>query len=301
MWEKFNLNTYRYERGSEYEYAFIDAFGREQYPPAASELDLDDEEREQAWVESPIWRFLHESRGDTAPNTPTVVIMSWHTARLEGRWNQVAPKDGGTVRTREDVPASCRGRQSSKRDGVWDAVIVDEAHNGRKGSSFYSMLERLRDHTQTYYLLTATPMQLHAGELYDLMSLLDLLASGIIKMTLRSSSKPVVHSALLEKKLDGDDATDDDSWSAQATLTENRYQDRLTGERSISDRVLDALGKNSKSKTSNRHERLPSNESSAPVTSQVIMANITTDTLRVSRGRWMSTISIGSKRRKMRS
>jgi SNF2 family DNA or RNA helicase len=39
MWEKFNLNTYRYERGSEYEYAFIDAFGREQYPPAASELD----------------------------------------------------------------------------------------------------------------------------------------------------------------------------------------------------------------------------------------------------------------------
>jgi len=221
---------------------------------------------------------------------------------LEGRWNQVAPKDGGTVRTREDVPASCRGRQSSKRDGVWDAVIVDEAHNGRKGSSFYSMLERLRDHTQTYYLLTATPMQLHAGELYDLMSLLDLPGEWDNQDDFEKFFETRrALSAALEKKLDGDDATDDDSWSAQATLTENRYQDRLTGERSISDRVLDALGEELEIKTSNRHERLPSNESSAPVTSQVIMANITTDTLRVSRGRWMSTISIGSKRRKMRS
>ncbi len=243
MWEKFNLNTYRYERGSEYEYAFIDAFGREQYPPTASELDLDADEREQAWVESPIWRFLHESHDDTSTNTPTVVIMSWHTARLEDRWNQVAPKDGETVRTREDIPASCRGRQSSNREGVWDAVIVDEAHNGRKGSSFYTMLERLRDHTQTYYLLTATPMQLHAGELYDLMSLLDLPGEwdnqdDFVKFF---ETRRALGTAL-DKKLGADDSGDDESWSAQATLTENRYQDRLTGERSISDRVLDALG-----------------------------------------------------------
>ncbi len=243
MWEKFNLNTYRYERGSEYEYAFIDAFGREQYPLAASELDLDADEREQAWVESPIWRFLHESRDDAATNTPTVVIMSWHTARLEDRWNQVAPKDGGTVRTREDVPASCRGRQSSNREGVWDAVIVDEAHNGRKGSSFYTMLERLRDHTQTYYLLTATPMQLHAGELYDLMSLLDLPGEWDNQDDFEKffETRRALGTAL-DKKLGGDDSAGDDSWSAQATLTENRYQDRLTGERSISDRVLDTLG-----------------------------------------------------------
>jgi len=58
--------------------------------------------------------------------------------------------------------------------GVWDAVIVDEAHNARRGSNFYALLEQLRDYTHAYYLLTATPMQLHSGELYDLMQLLDL-------------------------------------------------------------------------------------------------------------------------------
>ena len=243
MWEKFNLNTYRYERGSNYEYAFIDAFGREHAPPGASELDLRGQEREQAWVESPIWRFLHEQQEGSDNTGPAIVIMSWHTARLRDRWDQVAPKDGGQTRTRDDVPASCRGRQTSNRDGVWDAVIVDEAHNGRKGSSFYSMLERLRDHTQAYYLLTATPMQLHAGELYDLMSLLDLPGEWdnqdeFVEFfeTRRALTKA------LDKELAGNRTADDESWSAQATLTESRYQDRLPGERSLSDRVFDAVG-----------------------------------------------------------
>jgi len=243
MWEKFNLNTYRYERGSNYEYAFIDAFGREHSPPGPSELDLRGQEREQAWVESPIWRFLHEHQDGDDNTGPAIVIMSWHTARLQDRWDQVAPKDGGQTRTRDDVPASCRGRQTSNREGVWDAVIVDEAHNGRKGSSFYSMLERLRDHTQAYYLLTATPMQLHAGELYDLMALLDLPGEWdnqdeFVEFfeTRRALTKA------LDKELAGDRTADDESWSAQATLTESRYQDRLPGERSLSDRVFDAVG-----------------------------------------------------------
>ncbi|WP_440991565.1 helicase-related protein [Haloarchaeobius baliensis] len=243
MWEKFNLNTYRYERGSNYEYAFIDAFGREHSPPGASELDLRGQEREQAWVESPMWRFLHEHQDSDENSGPAIVIMSWHTARLRDRWDQVAPKDGGQTRTRDEVPASCRGRQTSNREGVWDAVIVDEAHNGRKGSSFYSMLERLRDHTQAYYLLTATPMQLHAGELYDLMSLLDLPGEWdnqdeFVEFfeTRRALTKA------LDKELGSDSTSNDESWSAQATLTESRYQDRLPGERSLSDLVFDAVG-----------------------------------------------------------
>ncbi|MDB2276607.1 helicase, partial [Halorubrum ezzemoulense] len=60
------------------------------------------------------------------------------------------------------------------REGVWDAVVVDESHNARRGSNFYNLLERLRDHTHCYYLLTATPMQLHHRELYDLLTLLDI-------------------------------------------------------------------------------------------------------------------------------
>ncbi|UHQ98905.1 SNF2-related protein (plasmid) [Natrinema zhouii] len=240
LWEKFNLNAYRYERGSNYEYAFIDAFGQEHAPPDISEIDADS--HEQAWVDSPIWRFLHDHQANDPADSPAIVVMSWHTARMSGRWDQVAPENGEQVRTRDDVLACCRGRSLTDREGVWDAVIVDEAHNARKGSSFYAMLEQLREHTQTYYLLTATPMQLHAGELYDLMSLLDLPGEWDNKddfvefFETRQALTQVLGSEL------GDENTSTgDSWSAQATLTGGHYQDRLPGDRSLSDRVFDAV------------------------------------------------------------
>jgi SNF2 family DNA or RNA helicase len=171
LWEKFNINAYRYDRGSNYDYAFIDSLGQEHPVPEPGDLDIEADRRDEAWTNSPLWRFAHTQRDDP---TPTVIIMSWHTARLTGRWNQVAPADDGAVRTRHDVPASCRGRSTDSREGVWDAVVVDESHNARRGSNFYNLLEQLRDHTHCYYLLTATPMQLHHRELYDLLTLLDI-------------------------------------------------------------------------------------------------------------------------------
>lgn len=171
LWEKFNINAYRYERGSNYDYAFIDSFGEEHPVPGAADLDIDADRRDEAWTTSPLWRFVHTHQDEPGP---TVVIMSWHTARLTDRWDQIAPQDDGTVRHREDIPASCRGRDIDEREGVWDAVVVDESHNARRGSNFYNLLERLRDHTHCYYLLTATPMQLHHRELYDLLTLLDI-------------------------------------------------------------------------------------------------------------------------------
>jgi superfamily II DNA or RNA helicase len=244
LWEKFNVSAYRYDRGSDYEYAFIDAFGRERTPPPATDLDLDADEREQAWTESPIWRFLYQHRQDGATaDGPAVVIMSWHTARLSDRWDQVAPREGGSVRTRDDVPASARGRSPDGREGVWDAVVVDEAHNARKESSFYSLLERLRSHTQTYYLLTATPMQLHAGELYDLMSLLDLPGrwddqNDFVEFF---ETRRALSTALDDEFADGDGPRRDDSRSAQTTLTEGRYRNRTPGDRTVSDRIFDAV------------------------------------------------------------
>jgi SNF2 family DNA or RNA helicase len=240
LWEKFNLNAYRFERGSNYEYAFIDAFGREHTPPPASDLDLSASERQHAWSESPIWRFLHDHQSSDRDG-PAIVIMSWHTARLTDRWEQVAPRENGAARTRDDIPASCRGRPATNREGVWDAVIVDEAHNARDGSNFYTLLERLRDHTQTYYLLTATPMQLHAGELYDLMTLLDLPGDWKQKEEFVRffETRQAIQQALDSALADG--GSDDDSWSAQATLGESRYQDRLSADRSLSDRVFDAV------------------------------------------------------------
>ena len=279
LWEKFNLDSYRFARGSDYEYAFIDAFGREHAPPTADDLYLDADQREEAWVNSPIWRFIHaqqavsarqfgdeaesrpesgiegngqtqtygdvESRRSAPIDGPTIVVMSWHTARLTNRWDQVAPADAGTVRIRRDVPASCRGRPTDHREGVWDAVIIDEAHNARRGSNFYAMLDRLRAHTQTYYLLTATPMQLHAGELYDLMALLDLpdewddREAFVEFFETRATLERALHA-----ELDTSEATTEDageSWSAQTTLDEGRYQDRLSGEANLSDRVFDRV------------------------------------------------------------
>ena len=171
LWEKFNIQAYRYERGSDYEYTFIDSFGKEHPVPDQSELDIEADRRKEAWTTSPLWRFVH-TQGDESG--PTVIIMSWHTARLTDRWDQIAPSEEGIPRRRGDIPASCRGRETDGREGVWDAVIVDEAHNARRGSNLYKLLERLRTHTHAYYLLTATPMQLHHSELFDLLTLLDL-------------------------------------------------------------------------------------------------------------------------------
>ena len=241
LWEKFNINAYRFDRGSGNQYAFHDAFGREHAPPSASSLDLDADEHSKAWVASPIWRFLYDQQSDNQTDAPSIVIMSWHTARLDDRWNQVAPRDEGDVRTREDVPASARGRDTSSREGVWDAVIIDEAHNARSGSKFYTLLERLREHTQTYYLLTATPMQLHAGELYDLMTLLDLPGDWDKKDRFVEffETRQALNQALKEQ-FESDAASSGGAWSAQATLDEQRYQDRLPNERALSDRVFDA-------------------------------------------------------------
>jgi hypothetical protein len=173
LWEKFNLNTYRYDRTTSGDYAFYDAFGNAAAPPSEADLDISADRRRETWTESPIWRFVHARQNDDH-DQPVIVIMSWHTARLSRYWDGVAPggEDGG--RQHESVPASVRGRDSSEREGVWDTVVVDEAHNARRTTNLYGLLEALRPHTQTYYLMTATPMQLHHEELYDLLTLLGL-------------------------------------------------------------------------------------------------------------------------------
>ena len=239
--EKFNLNAYRYERGSNYEYVFIDAFGQEFAIPTVSDLDLDADEREQPWVESPIWRFLHDFQTDDGAQEPAIVIMSWHTARLTDRWNQVAPEAGDDTRTRDEVPASCRGRPTTDREGVWDVVVVDEAHNARQGSNFYSLLEQLRDHTQTYYLLTATPMQLHAGELHDLMDLLDLPGewSDRDRFVDFFETRGALTTAV-EAELDNQSPTPERAQPTQAAFNDARYQQQ-SDERTLSHRIFDRV------------------------------------------------------------
>jgi SNF2 family DNA or RNA helicase len=66
----------------------------------------------------------------------------------------------------------------------WDLVVLDEAHHARRKSpgsasehgtnSLLRLMRRLKDRTRGLILLTATPMQVHPVEVWDLLSLLGL-------------------------------------------------------------------------------------------------------------------------------
>lgn len=170
LWEKFNVNTYIYDG-----HRFVDALGHEEEPPSVANLA---HASDHAWTKSPVWRFLHSK------DSQTVVIASWHLARLHDRQREFAPAEGEIVRTRREIPPSVRGKEGAGREGVWDLVVVDEAHHARRKSlagsqentpnNLLELLRTLREHTHCYYLLTATPMQIHPIEIFDLLSLLDL-------------------------------------------------------------------------------------------------------------------------------
>ena len=55
----------------------------------------------------------------------------------------------------------------------FDLLIVDEAHNARNAdTNFHRALRILADNAEAVVLLTATPVQLHAGDLYSLLNML---------------------------------------------------------------------------------------------------------------------------------
>lgn len=66
----------------------------------------------------------------------------------------------------------------------WDLVILDEAHHARRGGAgtaaesgpnmLLRLMRELKNRTQGLVLLTATPMQVHPVEIFDLLSLLGL-------------------------------------------------------------------------------------------------------------------------------
>jgi hypothetical protein len=84
------------------------------------------------------------------------VIMSSHLARRKDRRPELLAAD------------------------PWDLVIVDEAHHARNKRSggrveanmLMRLLKDLKEHTNGFILMSATPLQTHALELYDLLSLI---------------------------------------------------------------------------------------------------------------------------------
>ncbi|MFZ3041089.1 MAG: helicase-related protein [Thiobacillus sp.] len=77
-----------------------------------------------------------------------------------------------------------RDRQTELIDAAesWDLVVLDEAHHARRKSPgatkegppnlLLQLMQKLKERTQALLLLTATPMQVHPVEVWDLLSLL---------------------------------------------------------------------------------------------------------------------------------
>ncbi|WP_265109161.1 DEAD/DEAH box helicase [Halosolutus halophilus] len=140
--DRFNIHAYYHERSYDGDY-MIGPLGSSENNriPTTGTIDAD------TWENTPIGSFITER------DEPTVVIESWHTARRENNQEHVAPLVDGNV---------------------WDLTVVDEAHSAREETKLYDLLGRVKDDSQCLYALTATPMQLNVGELYDLLRLCDL-------------------------------------------------------------------------------------------------------------------------------
>ncbi len=140
--DRFNIHAYYHEStyGGDY---MVGPLGSPQDNriPTTGSVDAD------SWEDTPIGSFV------TSRDEPTVVIESWHTARRENNQSHVAPHVSGDV---------------------WDLTVVDEAHSARETTKLYDLLGQAEDVSQCLYALTATPMQLNVGELYDLLRLCDL-------------------------------------------------------------------------------------------------------------------------------
>ena len=115
------------------------------------------------WYPSPAMRGQHEHAVD--PDhwyRASVVITSSHLMRRQER---------AVILLNDDVED-------------WDLVVLDEAHHARRhapGSqqeggpnALLRLMQGLKERTQGLVLLTATPMQVHPVEVWDLLHLLDL-------------------------------------------------------------------------------------------------------------------------------
>ena len=114
------------------------------------------------WYPSPAWRGRNERDvGRDGWHREPVVIASSHLMRRRDRSSALL----------EDAEP-------------WDLVVLDEAHHARRrgaGSqqeggpnALLRLMQGLKDRTQGLVLLTATPMQVHPIEVWDLLNLLGL-------------------------------------------------------------------------------------------------------------------------------
>ena len=119
--------------------------------------------RKLVWYPSPAWRGTERAPYQTADrwHHEPVVIASSHLMRRSDR-------AGGLLEEAEP----------------WDLVVLDEAHHARRRAAgspqeggpnaLLRLMQGLKNRTEGLVLLTATPMQVHPVEVWDLLNLLGL-------------------------------------------------------------------------------------------------------------------------------
>ena len=142
LFNRFNIHAYYHDRAYDGDY-LVGPFGG----PKDNRVKLDGWRQADTWSNTPIGGYVRDR------DEPSVVIQSWHTARRENNQPHVAPE---------------------RDDTLWDLTVVDEAHSAREETQLYDLLTRVESVSECLYALTATPMQLNVGELYDLLRLVDL-------------------------------------------------------------------------------------------------------------------------------
>ena len=105
------------------------------------------------------------------PNTKAVSADRWHH-------ESAVITSSHLMRRRE------RQRVLLEDAAPWDLIVLDEAHHARRrgaggpteggANQLLRLMRRLRNRTKSLVLLTATPMQVHPVELWDLLSLFGL-------------------------------------------------------------------------------------------------------------------------------
>ena len=108
--------------------------------------------------------------------------MQGHTERAVGRdvWHQ----EPAVIVSSHLVRRADRQRELLEVAEPYDLIILDEAHHARRGgagstsesgpNALLRLMRSLKERTQGLVLLTATPMQVHPVEVFDLLSLLGL-------------------------------------------------------------------------------------------------------------------------------
>ncbi|MBX6770934.1 MAG: DEAD/DEAH box helicase family protein [Chloroflexi bacterium] len=106
----------------------------------------------------------------------------WTVFGEEWRPTTANPFDGVSIALASSQLMKRRERQTQLCDAApWDLIVVDEAHHARRKdflderfrpNRLLELLLSLRDRTRSFLLLTATPMQVHPVEVWDLLTLL---------------------------------------------------------------------------------------------------------------------------------